>query len=200
MERGERTGRKRWFRRAVLRWGAVAGVGGLSGCSLFDGPSSDEPSVTPAPLNAETEPTGTVDTWTPTDRSDSPSDAETTEREPTVTHESTDTTGTWPVVQADEAHTGWRPDADGPDSPVEVAWSVDVGGDVQGSVTLTDGHVFVGSADGLVTALDASDGTVRWTFEADGEVRATPTVADGLVYCGDESGALTALDAERGTE
>jgi polyvinyl alcohol dehydrogenase (cytochrome) len=85
-----------------------------------------------------------------------------------------------------------------------LAWAFGFAGDVTAfaAPTVLDGHVFVGSAGGLVQALEADSGCVKWTWQANGPVRAAPIVAerdDGRVLLfGDFTGWLYAVDAATG--
>jgi polyvinyl alcohol dehydrogenase (cytochrome) len=88
---------------------------------------------------------------------------------------------------------------------LELKWAYGFGGDVTAfaAPTIVDGHVFVGSAGGLVQALSADSGCLKWTFQAPGPVRAAPLVARGdarrnLLLLGDFTGWYYALDAATG--
>ncbi len=85
-----------------------------------------------------------------------------------------------------------------------LAWAFGFAGDVTAfaAPTVFDGHVFVGSAGGLVQALEADSGCVKWTWQANGPVRTAPIVAerdDGRVLLfGDFTGWFYAVDAATG--
>ena len=69
--------------------------------------------------------------------------------------------------------------------------------------TLAGQHVFVGSRNGLVYALNARTGCIEWTFEASAGVRSSPVVATGTgagatVFFGDAHAFVYALDAASG--
>ena len=66
------------------------------------------------------------------------------------------------------------------------------------SPTVSDGVVYVGSADGCIYAVSAADGKERWRFQTQHVVRATPAVANGRVFCGSFDGKVYALDAATG--
>jgi alcohol dehydrogenase (cytochrome c) len=52
---------------------------------------------------------------------------------------------------------------------------------------------------GWVTAVDASDGTVRWKYRSDRQlVASVTTTGGGLVFTGERNGDFLALDAESG--
>lgn len=63
-----------------------------------------------------------------------------------------------------------------------------------------EGTVYVGSANGVLYAIDAETGKERWRFETDGKVRSTPAVDGGIVYFGSWDGHVFAVAAESGTE
>ena len=85
-----------------------------------------------------------------------------------------------------------------------LKWAFGYAGDVNAfaAPTVIDGHVFVGSAGGLVHALDADSGCVKWAFQARGPVRAAPiaVVDDGrpLLLLGDLTGWFYAVNAATG--
>jgi polyvinyl alcohol dehydrogenase (cytochrome) len=87
---------------------------------------------------------------------------------------------------------------------LELEWAFGFAGDVNAfaAPTILDGHVFVGSASGLVQALAAGSGCVKWTWQANGPVRAAPVVAprDGghVLLVGDFTGWFYAVDAATG--
>ena len=68
--------------------------------------------------------------------------------------------------------------------------------------TVLDGQVFVGSASGIVQALDAPSGCIHWTFQATGPVRTATLVAPlgdkHAVMFGDSIGWFYAVEAETG--
>lgn len=70
----------------------------------------------------------------------------------------------------------------------------------QSSPTMADGVVYIGSADGRIYAISASDGKEKWHFQTNHVVRATPAVAAGRVFCGSFDGKVYALDAATGKE
>ena len=87
---------------------------------------------------------------------------------------------------------------------LRLQWAYGFAGDVTAfaAPSVIDGHVFVGSAGGLVQALSAHSGCVKWTFQAAGPVRAAPLAAprDGgrVLLFGDLTGWFYALDAATG--
>jgi polyvinyl alcohol dehydrogenase (cytochrome) len=87
---------------------------------------------------------------------------------------------------------------------LELEWAFGFAGDVTAfaAPTVLDGHVFVGSAGGLVQALAADSGCVKWTWQANGPVRAAPVVVDRdggrVLLFGDLTGWFHAVDAVTG--
>lgn len=69
---------------------------------------------------------------------------------------------------------------------------------LSGGLTVSGGHVYVGSEKAQVYALDAGDGSIVWQTAAAGEVLSRPTVSDGLVLIHTSNGQLQALDENSG--
>ncbi|MEO8307684.1 MAG: PQQ-binding-like beta-propeller repeat protein [Pseudomonadota bacterium] len=93
---------------------------------------------------------------------------------------------------------------------LQLKWAFGFSGDVTAfaAPTVRAGTLFVGSAGGMVQALDARTGCVHWQYQAKGPVRAAMTVAsimnvDGLrdvLVFSDQNGGVYALDARSGKE
>jgi polyvinyl alcohol dehydrogenase (cytochrome) len=87
---------------------------------------------------------------------------------------------------------------------LKLKWALGFPGDVTAfaAPSVLNGTLFVGSASGLIQALDASTGCVHWTFQADGPVRgAILPVQTGSSYSllfGDLLGWGYSLDAKTG--
>mgnify|MGYP006430252471 CR=1 FL=1 len=80
-------------------------------------------------------------------------------------------------------------------------WQTELGTTiVDNTPAVVDGTAYVGDGDGVVHALDASDGTERWRYRADDEVTTAPAVASGTVYIGSWDESVYALDAADGAE
>jgi len=83
-------------------------------------------------------------------------------------------------------------------------WSVDVGSrDIavqQGSPTVVEGSVYVGSTESVVYSFDAATGDEEWRFEMDRLFGITPAVVDGTVYFSSAREYLYAVDAASGDE
>lgn len=89
---------------------------------------------------------------------------------------------------------------------LKLRWAFGFPGDVISfaAPTLLAGTMFVGSAGGMVQALDAKTGCIHWMYEASGPVRTPPTIAaDGdrqLLLFTDQIGGVYAVDARTGRE
>jgi len=89
---------------------------------------------------------------------------------------------------------------------LQLKWAFGFAGDVTAfaAPTVLNGTLFVGSAGGMVQALDAGSGCLHWRYQASGPVRTAMTiVAEGgrhtLVFS-DQNGLVYALDARSGKE
>jgi outer membrane protein assembly factor BamB len=67
-----------------------------------------------------------------------------------------------------------------------------------GSITVENGTLFAGSADGHLFALRQKDGNELWRFKSGGVIRSTPAVDEENVYFGDMSGKLFAVNKKNG--
>jgi polyvinyl alcohol dehydrogenase (cytochrome) len=90
---------------------------------------------------------------------------------------------------------------------LKLKWAFGFDGDISAYAqpTVIDGHVFIGSAAGMVYALDASSGCIDWTYQAGAPVReavAASPLPDGhhALLFGDLTGTFYALEAESGRE
>ncbi|MEQ1896379.1 MAG: PQQ-binding-like beta-propeller repeat protein [Vicinamibacterales bacterium] len=66
------------------------------------------------------------------------------------------------------------------------------------ALTAADGLVLVGTTQGILLALSASDGVERWREQLPGRVTPPMLVTTGRVSVVDEAGHVTALDLDRG--
>ncbi len=69
---------------------------------------------------------------------------------------------------------------------------------LSGGLTVSGGHVYVGSEKAKVYALDAGDGSISWQTVTAGEVLSRPVVSDGLVLVHTSNGQLQALNEADG--
>lgn len=87
---------------------------------------------------------------------------------------------------------------------LKLRWAFGFDGDVSAfsQPTVLDGHLFVGSAAGVVHAMRADRGCLEWTFQANGPVRAAilavPMNGRHVLLVGDMTGWFYALQAETG--
>ena len=65
-------------------------------------------------------------------------------------------------------------------------------------MTVSGGHVYIGSEKAQVYALNTSDGTVAWQTKVAGEALSRPVVSDGLVLIHTSNGQLQALNEADG--
>ena len=87
---------------------------------------------------------------------------------------------------------------------LKLKWAFGLDGDISAysQPTVLDGHIFMGSAAGLVYALRSDSGCIEWTYQAGAPVReavATAPLDDHhAVLFGDLTGTFYALEAETG--
>lgn len=65
---------------------------------------------------------------------------------------------------------------------------------LSGGLTVSGGHVYVGSEKAKVFALNTSDGSIAWQTTVAGEALSRPVVSDGLVLIHTSNGQLQGLD------
>jgi polyvinyl alcohol dehydrogenase (cytochrome) len=89
---------------------------------------------------------------------------------------------------------------------LKLKWAFGFEGDVSSfsQPTVLDGHLFVGSAGGVVHGMRADTGCLKWVYQANGPVRAAllavPVNGRHALMFGDMTGWFYALDAETGRE
>ena len=85
---------------------------------------------------------------------------------------------------------------------LQLKWAFGFSGDVTAfaAPTVQGGSLFVGSAGGMVQALDARTGCVHWQYQARGPVRAAMTLASNSLVFSDQNGGVYSLDARSGKE
>ncbi|WP_343711750.1 outer membrane protein assembly factor BamB [Kosakonia radicincitans] len=69
---------------------------------------------------------------------------------------------------------------------------------LSGGVTVSGGHVYVGTEKAQVYALNTSDGSKAWQAKVAGEALSRPVVSDGLVLIHTSNGQLQALNESDG--
>ncbi len=85
---------------------------------------------------------------------------------------------------------------------LKLKWAYGFEGDVIAfsQPTVIDGVVFVGSASGLVQALDAKTGCTKWTYQANGPVRRGVDILGEHSAVRDQIGWYYALNAQNGRQ
>lgn len=79
------------------------------------------------------------------------------------------------------------------------AWRFQTQGTVRSTPAVSGRTLYVGSGDGTLYALDATDGALLWKYDAGSPITSSPAVANGTVYFQTRGSAVVALDASRGT-
>jgi polyvinyl alcohol dehydrogenase (cytochrome) len=89
---------------------------------------------------------------------------------------------------------------------LKLKWAYGFSGDITafGAPTVLNGTIFIGSAGGVVQALDAKSGCIHWLYQANGPVRGAIGVSHDsggitLVFS-DQNGWVHALDASAGKQ
>lgn len=77
-------------------------------------------------------------------------------------------------------------------------WAYRAGGAVRSGTTVADNQVYVGSDDGSLHALRASNGEQSWFYHTGDSVKSCPAVAHGYVFVGSDDGSVSALRASDG--
>ena len=101
------------------------------------------------------------------------------------------------MFRGDPAHTGVVESA-----PFEgqggVLWRHRTGGAVRSTPAVTASHIYFGSSDGGLYALDRSNGRRLWRFDAGSPVTSSPAVATGLVVAMTRGGRIFAVSERSG--
>jgi eukaryotic-like serine/threonine-protein kinase len=108
------------------------------------------------------------------------------------------TADSWPMFRGNPGLTGTAPGklADS----LSLQWQFKLGSATKSSAAISDGRVFIGADDGLVYAIDFSNGQKVWTFKTGGPIESSPLVLNGKVYVGSSDNFLYALNAADGKE
>jgi outer membrane protein assembly factor BamB/serine/threonine protein kinase len=83
-------------------------------------------------------------------------------------------------------------------SRLRVAWAVPAGGIIDGTPTIANDLVYVGSKDGKLYAFDAFNGQRRWNALTGDSIYSSPAIADDIVYISSYDRKLYAFDASNG--
>jgi len=104
--------------------------------------------------------------------------------------------GGWPMFRADPSHSGLGTGR--PALAPRPLWNYTTGSYLYSSPAIINGVVYVGSFDGNIYALNATNGTKIWNYTMGGQVLSSPAVIDGKVYVGSSDGNVYALNADTG--
>jgi outer membrane protein assembly factor BamB len=106
----------------------------------------------------------------------------------------------WTMLGADPSHTGYV--TSGMLITPNLLWSYPTTGALTGggasSPAVANGILYIGSANGNLYALNATDGIKLWNYSTGGSVASSPAVANGIVYVGSLGGGFYALNATNG--
>jgi len=85
-----------------------------------------------------------------------------------------------------------------PDAP-SMKWQKYLSGMIISSPAVVyDHHLYVGSMNGRLYCMDASDGMVQWSYATGAGIRSSPVVVDQYVYVGSTDNHVYCLNAETG--
>ena len=85
----------------------------------------------------------------------------------------------WPMFRANPSHSGA-----GTGNPVltpTLLWNYTTSGEVYSSPAVIKGVVYVGSLDGHIYALNATNGDKLWNYTTGGQVFSSPAVVSSIV-------------------
>ena len=102
----------------------------------------------------------------------------------------------WPMFRANSAGTATIPARIG--SSASQAWQIRLPSIEPTAPVCAAGRVFVGGADGIVRALDATDGKVLWQISSNAALVHPPAYWNGRVVFGSCDGVLYCVDAADG--
>jgi len=107
---------------------------------------------------------------------------------------------TTPGIGGDRAYFATREDLRALDASTgEEVWVAPLKGTTS-SPAISSGRVYIGTDDGRLACLNASDGSLIWSAEVDSSVRSSPLVAGDRVYLGSHRGVVYALNRSDGSE
>ena len=107
-------------------------------------------------------------------------------------------TDSWPMFHHDLSHTGYST-SEAPSTNVTL-WSYTIGAPVGlASPVVHAGMMYVGSQDGKLYCLEATDGASIWTYMTGGPIESAPAIYDNRVYVGSTDAYLYCLDAVTGS-
>ena len=75
----------------------------------------------------------------------------------------------------------------------KIMWASPTGGTVESSPALANNVIYVGSDDGRLYAISATDGTKLWSFATGAKIDSSPTYVNGVVYVTSWDGKIYAI-------
>lgn len=100
------------------------------------------------------------------------------------------------AINVDGAQAGAQPGA----QPGAQVWQIEIESGIAGSVSASDGLVFVGGLDRSIYGLDAATGGLVWEAKASHWLWGTPLIRDGVMYVTDLRGNVYAFDTRSGAK
>jgi outer membrane protein assembly factor BamB len=104
----------------------------------------------------------------------------------------------WPMFRQNPAHTA-SSSISGPSAP-KVLWTFSDGDNaLQGSPAIVDGKLYIGSANGNIYCLDATNGHEIWfNFKINAGIQSSPAIENGYLYINGWDGLIYCLNAQTG--
>src|SRR5919108_131172 len=106
-------------------------------------------------------------------------------------------TANWPQFRGNAQLTGVA--ATTLPDQLQLRWTYQAGESIESSAAIADGVVYVGSADGMLHAVDLASGKARWKFQAGQEIRSSPNCSGNKVFIGSYDQHLYCLSAGTGS-
>lgn len=104
------------------------------------------------------------------------------------------------AVNVDSGRQAWRTDLS-PDRPFSLnPFRKGPPARLSGGITYANGTLYLGTENGEMFALDASDGSIQWRVNVPGEVVSAPAYGEGYLIAHLGNGLIYAMNAENGDE
>ncbi len=110
---------------------------------------------------------------------------------------SASSTDEWTTFRHDLNRSGYTTSGN-PANSAKPLWNYTTGAAVVSSPSVEGGYVFVGSKDGDIYCLNASNGQLIWNFTTGGEVESSPAIYNGRVYIASDDGWVYSIDIATG--
>ena len=79
-----------------------------------------------------------------------------------------------------------------------ILWKYKTGGKISAQPIVHEKTLYLGSEDGIFSAINTDDGEIKWNIKLKGQIKCSPAVADGIVILGDDLNVY-ALDSDTGS-